>query len=145
MPGAIFAGTEVLYRGILQERIPVREPGRNPDPLVKILAPTGGHIVGDGLAKSGGSLPYIQHQIHHVSVEGPYQLSHVWIPLKMEPSHGPGPRKAFVGLNELDPPHKKSERVSPKVALPEVLRKIASLVAEASEPYDFYLRYFQPF
>ena len=72
-------------------------------------------------------------------MQGSYELSHIWIPLEMEPSYGLGFREAFICLNELDPLHKRGKGVSLKITLSKVLGKIASLIAEASKPYDLYL------
>src|SRR5215216_7393362 len=91
------------------------------------------------------SSPDVQYHVYHVSLEGSHQLSHVGVPLKMEPSYGFGSRKALVSLDELDPRHERGKTASLKVTLSEVLREVASLIGEACEPYDLYLRYLQLF
>src|SRR5262249_10841100 len=86
------------------------------------------HIMRQDFSQRGRALANIEHQIHHVAMDGPNQLAHVGIPLEVQAPDRAAARKALVGLDERGPLEKGE--LGLEIGLAEVLAEIAAMVRE---------------
>src|SRR5688500_18437851 len=115
------------------------ESGWHPYPFGVVLVALDRHVVGDDPAVRWRSFSDVEHDVDHVTANGPHQLAHVRVPLKVQPAYRPRAGETLVGLDEPHTAHEGQCVAGFEIAESILFAEISSVVGEPREANDFHL------